>query len=343
MNKLVELKFGSHLYGTDTPNSDLDLKGIYLPEAKDILLGRYKKTVASSRPKQEGERNTKDDVDTEFFSLDRYLELLMDGQTVALDMLFAPGFRSHSITDTIYANRDKLLNKNVASFIGYTKQQASKYGIKGSRLDALNNVLAWLTTLPPRSRLSDHLKGIEKLIEDCTPLVSLEKSPLVRVVQIVGPKGPPGSIARTLLPHLEVCGKMYSFTTHVQNVWDQVNKRALEYGGRARMASIEGGIDWKALSHAVRVASEAIELLKTGHITFPCPNKSLLLSIKTGKLPYTQVAELIEQGLVDLLAAQAASSLREESDREWADNFVAAVYEEVVLENSTRVVAYQSL
>lgn len=335
MNKIVELKFGSHLYGTDTPNSDLDYKGIYLPSARDILLGRYKRTISSTRPKREGERNTKDDVDTEFFSLDRYLELLMEGQTVALDMIFAPGFaEAHHITRTIYENRERLLNKNVASFIGYARQQAAKYGIKGSRLDALQRVEAWLSSLPPRSKLGDHLKAIESLIEQCTPLVSLEKTPLVRVVQIVGPKGPPGSSERTLLSHLEVCGKMWSFTTHVQNVWDQIHKRTLEYGNRARMAHLDGGIDWKALSHAVRVAGEGYELLTTGHITFPRPDAITLLNIKLGKHPYEETAGLIEQGLADLVAAQQRSKLREESDKEWVDSFIVAVYSEIVVGDS---------
>jgi predicted nucleotidyltransferase len=40
MDLIVEMRFGSHLYGTDTPESDLDLKGVYLPEARDILLRR---------------------------------------------------------------------------------------------------------------------------------------------------------------------------------------------------------------------------------------------------------------------------------------------------------------
>lgn len=48
MNKIVELEFGSHLYGTSTPNSDRDYKAIYIPEAIDILLGHvaYEKVAA---------------------------------------------------------------------------------------------------------------------------------------------------------------------------------------------------------------------------------------------------------------------------------------------------------
>ena len=30
-NIIVLMKFGSHLYGTNTENSDTDLKGIYMP------------------------------------------------------------------------------------------------------------------------------------------------------------------------------------------------------------------------------------------------------------------------------------------------------------------------
>jgi predicted nucleotidyltransferase len=68
MNFLIKLKFGSHLYGTNTPSSDLDIKGIYLPKAKDILLQRIAPVCSFSRPKDHGEKNSADDVDQEFYS-----------------------------------------------------------------------------------------------------------------------------------------------------------------------------------------------------------------------------------------------------------------------------------
>jgi predicted nucleotidyltransferase len=40
MELIVNMRFGFHLYGIDMPDSDLDLKGVYLPEAHDILLQR---------------------------------------------------------------------------------------------------------------------------------------------------------------------------------------------------------------------------------------------------------------------------------------------------------------
>lgn len=90
MQAIVEIKFGSHLYGTNTASSDLDIKGIYLPAKKDICLQRIQPVLATKRAKSPGEKNTSEDVDYELYSPGKYLALLAEGQTVALDMLFAP-------------------------------------------------------------------------------------------------------------------------------------------------------------------------------------------------------------------------------------------------------------
>lgn len=57
MRTLVRIKFGSHLYGTATPASDIDFKSIFVPDAHDILLQRAKGSVSNQRPKAEGEKN----------------------------------------------------------------------------------------------------------------------------------------------------------------------------------------------------------------------------------------------------------------------------------------------
>ena len=56
------MKFGSHLYGTDTPSSDTDYKGIYLPEAKDCYLDNIKHTIDMSTGNSHS-KNTKEDID----------------------------------------------------------------------------------------------------------------------------------------------------------------------------------------------------------------------------------------------------------------------------------------
>lgn len=326
MNKIIEIKFGSHLYGTNTPSSDLDFKGIYLPTAREIVLGSYKKTISTSRPKQKFERNIKDDVDVEFFSLDRYLELLMQGQTVALDMLFAPKnmySQDDGVLDLILHNKDRLLTRNINAFCGYAKQQAAKYGIKGSRMDALKRIVSLLDTLPLKDKLIMHQDKLESLVQECKELVSLEKTSLIEIVHIPGPN-------KSIVPHISVNTRKCPFYSDVKYAKSIYSRILDEYGQRAHKAHLSGGKDWKALSHAVRVNSEALELLQIGSITFPRPDRELLVKIKTEQLSYELVAELIEQGLSDLYEAQEKSSLRDEPDREWANDLIFEFYSNIV-------------
>ncbi len=332
MNKLFELKFGSHLYGTNTPDSDLDYKAIYVPSAKDIVLGSYKETITNSRPKTECERNNKDDIDMEIFSLDRYLDLLMQGQTVALDILFAPedmfifGY-NNEVMNIIRKNKDKFLTKNVNAFVGYARQQAAKYGIKGSRMDALKRTMEVLDRMPHlHDKLFQYEDMIYNLVFQTKELVSLEKTSLIEVVMLPGPN------KIDLMPHLHVCGRKVPFGATVKFARDVFSRILEEYGNRARKAHLDGGVDWKALSHAVRVNTEALELLSTGNITFPRPDRELLINIKTGKLRYEQVAEMIEQGLADLYIAHEKSTLRETPDYLFANGLIYDVYSEMVID-----------
>lgn len=331
MNKILEMQFGSHLYGTNTPESDLDMKAIYLPEAREIVLGNYKRTDNQSRKKKICERNTKDDIDVEILSLDQFLKLLTDGQTMALDILFGMDpvdmtEEGHSIMREIWHNKDKLLNKNVNAFVGYARQQAAKYGIKGSRMDALKRTKSMLDDLSstPYAKLSSYPNTVEELALECKELISLEKTPLVEIVSLKGPKGLIDQ------PHLKINGRAIPFHATVKYATEIVGKMLDGYGQRAHKAHLAGGVDWKALSHAVRVNAEAKELLETGHITFPRPEREFLLQIKTGQLPYEQVAEIIESGLAQLMQSQENSTLRAEPDMEWVRDFVYKIYSNIV-------------
>lgn len=331
LNKIVEIKFGSHLYGTDTPESDLDLKGIYIPTSREIILQSYNPTVSIHRTKGEGERNTKEDVDREFFSIDRYLSLFMEGQTVALDMLFATKDFYVSENDPdglfkeIFRNRERLITKNVTAFVGYAKQQAAKYGIKGSRMDALKRTVEFLSPLPLNARLGDYSKEVFLLIEQCKEFISLEKTPLVEVLDL-----PASHTAGATIQYLHVCGRKIAFTSTIKLARDCFEKILAEYGARAKKANLDGGIDWKALSHAVRVNTEAKELLLTSFITFPRPDREFLLKIKKGELAYEFVAETIESGLAELYDAHKISTLPDGPDREWANDFIFDVYSKEV-------------
>ncbi len=149
MNKIVVLKFGSHLYGTNTKDSDRDIKGIFMPTKEQIFLGKIPKTLPDEpkRKKAQGEKNTADDVDTEIYSLHYFIKLACEGQTVALDMLHAPRnmlLKTSEIWEDIVANREKFYTKNLKAFVGYARKQAAKYGIRSGRLSNLRKVISVL-------------------------------------------------------------------------------------------------------------------------------------------------------------------------------------------------------
>lgn len=324
MNKILEIKFGSHLYGCDTPNSDLDFKAVYLPTAREICLGKYPKTINTCRPKLPMERNTKDDVDVEILSLDQYMKLLLEGQTMALDMLFAPVSMYTYFSDEIwifnriYENRMRLMNRKLNSFVGYARQQAAKYGQKGFRIHAYRATLDFLKCHPNEYDRIESL-GLDKI----RAWINSTGNAHIKLVEHLTPNN-------TFLAHIDVCGKYIPVTTTFKHTKGWLQKYFDEYGKRALLAEQNQGIDWKALSHAVRVNSEAQEVLETGCITFPRPDREILLKIKQGQIPYKEVAALIEDGLEQLKISEEKSVLPDSPDREWADEFIYEVYSLIV-------------
>jgi hypothetical protein len=326
MDLIVMMRFGSHLYGTATPESDLDLKGVYLPEARDILLQRVKATVTSNRVKAAGEKNEAGDVDSEFYSLQRYLDLLAEGQTVALDMLFAPD----SVMTVppspwwceIQASGHQLISRRATSFVQYCRQQANKYGIKGSRVAAARKVLAALSTAQTR------LGNTTKL-----ELIAAQLADLAAATAHVALVDLPSSGDRPVR-HLEVCDRKISFSASLKMGREIAERLVNEYRQRALQAERNEGVDWKALSHAVRIGREALELFQSGRITFPLPYADHILGIKRGLVPYKTVATEIEQLLEEVEAAASASSLPKEPNRLLIDDLVTRAYMHKIKESA---------
>jgi hypothetical protein len=217
----------------------------------------------------------------------------------------------------IVANRHRLLSSKAASFLGYCRQQANKYGIKGSRMAAAEAAAGLLESLleqSPSAKLGDVAEAVERA------LGGMEH---VGFPEIVGGSG-------VAIRHLEVCGRKAPYTASLKGAAEMFARLFDQYGERARAAKNHEGIDWKALSHAVRVGRQAVELLTTGHVTFPRPEAAHLVAIKTGQAAYAPVADEIEQLLADVERAAAASSLPAQADRSFMDDMIVAAYRQAV-------------
>ena len=306
MKILIKALAGSHLFGTNTPQSDMDYKGVYLPSAEEILLGTYPLSVNETTGDSDS-KNSKDDIDIELYSFKKFLKMVSRGDTAALELLFTPEdmiIEKDPMWDEVLEIRDRLLSSKVSAMIGYARQQANKYGIKGSRMGELSKVIEVLKTAEKAVK-GPKMKHNWEFLQD-----ELKHFDHVHFMTLSSKKeGGPET------PAIDILGKKFDNHCRFDYVLKILTTMYRNFGQRAREAKRNGGIDWKALSHAVRVSIQGIELLNTGKITLPLKklDKDLVLSIKSGKMDYSKsVQPLLESLLEQLEIAKENSKLPEQ-------------------------------
>lgn len=308
MQLIVKTIFGSHLYGTDTPESDKDFKGIFMPSKKEIFLGKIPKSISESTKKGSESKNTAEDVDTEIYSLQYFIELALKGETIALDMLHTPKeltLISSPIWEDILLHRKKFYTKSLKSFVGYARKQAAKYGIKGSRISAAKSVIELLKKYHPDTKMYDlwHKLPVDE------HLYFTDSKQNIRMYQ--------------------VCGKQIQETAKVGYVLPILESFVEQYGARARLAEKNEGIDWKAVSHALRAAMQTESILTKGTIEFPLPKADYLRKVKQGELHYiNDVAPVLEYLMDRAEYLSKTSTLPKVPDREFWESFVVKKVEE---------------
>ena len=337
--------YGSRLYGTAGPNSDTDIKGVFLPTKEDCLLCKAPKHFILNTNKSGS--NTKDDTDETYLSLQYFLELLTQGETNALDMFFSYTNYEQNITDSplyrkMIDNADKLITKNVSKYLGYVKSQAIKYSVKG---DKLNNFYAFRDFLDNKTGhvlLKDAL-----LINNVIKFEDLEvrdtSTEYMKGTKLIGKRNkiegtPFGDHVYVLIAENKELYFMISDIKFQMNGTINENKGSLyktlkSYGQRAENAANDKGADYKALSHAVRVLFQAEELLTTGKITFPLKGDQLKMvrDIKFRKtnMTFEQIVDFIEKKLKDIEENILPNTkLRSKPDYEFIKRLILDAYKD---------------
>lgn len=316
MNIIVKMKFGSHLYGTDTPQSDLDYKGVFKASYKDIVLKKDKHSIVTctKEKKAEGIRNDAGDVDLEMKELRRFLKDCQTGQTYALDMLFAP--REMIIENSrewsfISCNKDKLISKNVEPYIGYCRQQAGKYGLKGSRLGELKRVIAHLEKFDDKQLLGETFDSFEE-----GEFAYFETLPTT-------------ADGKGKSKFINVLGKKFQETIFVHQALYSMRLLDKKYGSRAQLAMENKGIDWKAISHAYRCCYQLLELAETGQIIFPLAQAEKIKEVKMGDkkgLEYKDIQDELYELMQKAVKAVEESELPDKPDYKFWEDFIINTY-----------------
>lgn len=352
--KLIYLsQYGSHLYGLNTENSDLDFRGIYIPNLDDVILHKDKdeineeleieqksyvevNKVVNGFPIKGAGVIKKVKVDVKIFSLQKFIQLCSKADTNALDLLFSIDTTSEdlwqyrkmgnvygehkSIIRYIYENRNKLINTDkLESPITYAFKQATRYSIKGERrqvmLDLLKHVNTYLSldTTPADVPLSRFMTDF--IYQDGTPIINQYIDGKHVKIDILNNKGKKEK-------YLYVCGVQHQFNLELkrfaQRLEEKINK---EYTSQRTIDASDGN-DWKALSHAIRILLEIEELIETGNITFPCEKKDFLLEIKQGKVKREYIDAFFNQELSNILERVQKNELNWKYDEEFWNDFI---------------------
>lgn len=308
IDMIVKMKFGSHLYGTATENSDIDYKGIYLPSRKDIYLNRIHKCIQQNTKTSYSSKNTKDDIDYEIYSIHYFLKLALEGQMVPIDMIHAPENMLEFKTDVwsmLVKNKEKLYTKNLAPFLSYLRQQAAKYSCKGSRLNSIEIIIEELSQYSHDLKLKDILPDLSE--PPHTKKYFDEKTKLII---------------------FEVCGKKFQETIKLKYLDECLKKFYKEYGARAIQAKENKGIEWKSISHAFRAAFQVKQILTENTVVFPLKEAPLLLDIKLGKLDFvSEITPMLNDIIAEVQELSDKSNLPEEPDKEFWDNLLYEIVE----------------
>lgn len=314
---IFRIKHGSWMYGTSTPTSDVDYKEVHLPSGEDILMLKVRDAFSSGPEKERGAKNQAGDIDVQSFALHKLFSMLKEGDIIGCEMIFAPESCVELITPEyqyILDNKHRFLSKRVDGYVGYCQRQAAKYGIRGSRVAA---VRAICNLLHPHMINFPHMKLGEILGELEIFVQTHEFSAIVPILN----KG----TGRDIL-HLEVCDRKVPYTVSIKEAYAIYKRVFDEYGKRSLAAESNEGIDWKAMSHAVRVGRQAIELLQTGNMAFPRPDADYLLKIKRGEIDYKTIGRELEDLLERVEAESKISNLPEQPDHEWIKHAQIALY-----------------
>ena len=268
---ILKIRGGSHLYGLNTNLSDEDYIGIFLNKKVETFGLKICDVIEENIiSKLENGKNSKDAIDCKYYSLDKFCRLAMKCNPTILEILFVNDdniIYCDEYGKKLLDNKHLFISQNAKnSFLGYAISQKNKSFIKSKNLKALTEAYNILNKMDNISNcmLYDLINGnIKNLINT------------------------------THYPDYITVGDLNFNNQKAIDVKNSI-KRRLDNAGNRSDNMLKHGLDYKFMSHTVRLLYEGLELLKTGHITFPLIQRDLLMDIKLGKMNNMSIIELIE-------------------------------------------------
>jgi predicted nucleotidyltransferase len=306
---LFRAVLGSQAYGTATPESDVDIRGIFLP-FKDYLLGFNKnvKQIEIGKPGKRGGKRLKFDAETVIFALHQFMRLAVKSNPNVLEILWAPDdcvLEINTEGELLRAHRADFLSRVAAnSYTGYAFQQIHR--IKLHR--------RWLfdpPKAPPlredfglplgekvvsREQMGAFYVTLAHMLRDVAEQRQLHKL-VLEIVEDEAFPGWEGVVQKRGVPDLAL-PVVQKFTGATDNFIAALQKEQAYYRAVDEWSKYEDwkenrnparaalerkfGMDTKHLGHLVRLMNSGVEILTTGKLVVRRPEAEQLLAVRNG-------------------------------------------------------------
>ena len=285
------IKAGSHFFDLNTPSSDKDFRGIYMPSAKEIYKGEARRKFVEYKSNPGNKKNVKNsntDVDFNLFSITMFFDLLKRGDFNMMEMLHSPKDKILIDSPLMVELRDirkNLLVNDISAFVGFIKKEYRRYGINIYHYSAQEKFLTFLNKYDGHIRLKEIWKDIKEYGKD-ESLVSFTTS-------LTG--------NNTIIPTIKLAQRMYQNTVKIDYIKDALKDRLERHGHRQRNMAASG-VEFKGLYHALRLIYEANDLYDYGEFKLPFDKErhSMLLKIKTSDIDQDFLFNLIDNEIEKL-------------------------------------------
>jgi len=347
-NTIFSTVVGSTAYGTNTPESDRDVRGIAAIPDEKLYFGYLDKF-------EQFEDKVNDIV---LYDIRKAFRLISDANPNMIDLLYADE-RFHEKVDPIFErvleNRDKFLSKRVRyTYTGYAFAQLKR--IKTARSWLLNPPAKKPERsdygLPEQKILSKDDLGafqwvMSHLLKDTIEYLNLSdetKEELINAnwVGLVQRKGAP-----------EQCLKEVQTITGASDEWMEAMKREQAYmnakrhydsysqwkhGRNKKRAELEKkfGYDTKHASHLVRLMRMGKEILSEGKVIVFRPDREELKDIRNGAWEYDQIEEYAHTMEQEIISLTGDSPLPKEPNRKFLNQMCVDIVREYIDKNNIK-------
>lgn len=273
-NNIILLTIGgSHAYGTDTPSSDLDIRGITLNSAKEILTMEYNDKPVEDRA-----------TDTVIYFLKQIVTLLLSCNPNTIEILGTKPEQLFICTEEGY-----LLKNNVELFLS-KRAVASFGGYAIAQLRRLQNALA-RDSYPQKEKEKHILSSIQKQLLTLPDRFKQITGDELRLYLATSNKN---DFDEEIF--MDIALKHYPLRDF-KNIYSEMNNVLRDYDKLNHRNSKKDELHLnKHAMHLIRLLIMGTEILEgKGVHTYREKELPMLMDIRNGKFSYDDIFELVDK------------------------------------------------